>query len=294
MDKGTSTQLRRLIPSALLLVAEIVVAVVLSLTLTPSRKGFVVYDATLNGTYQPDSSIPFWVAIVVPLVSLLLSIILRHRHHLRGVTGDAPWILFFATAGVTTAIVTEVFKNVVGRYRPDWLARCVPSDVGVVSIDAFGATGADNPACTNNAISESKLEDGHKSFPSGHSSTAFSLGTVVVFYACWWISESRGKTPTMMTAWRRAVLEVWSALQIAWAFAVASSRVIDNKHHVSDVAAGGLIGTCFGLLYSYRAWIEAGPPEGRPEDDGGGGVDEDEDEPLHNVSDSERYILQQE
>jgi len=84
-----------------------------------------------------------------------------------------------------------------------------------------------------------------------------------------------------MTAWRRGVLEVWSALQIAWAFAVASSRVIDNKHHASDVAAGGLIGTCFGLLYGYRAWIEASPPEGRTEDDGGG---EDEDE---------RYILQQ-
>ena len=87
--------------------------------------------------------------------------------------------------------------------------------------------------------------------------------------------------------WR--VRERYFALRIVpvllgWALLMAAATV----------AAGGLIGTCFGLLYSYRAWIEAGPPEGRPEDDGGGGVDEDEDEPLHNVSDSERYILQQE
>ena len=197
------------------------------------------------------------MAIFVPLASLLLAIVIKNRSNLRGIisNGEIAWILFFVSAGVTTAIVTEVLKNLVGRYRPDWLDRCSPSDPGTISIDSFGATSSENPACTNAVVSASKLEDGHKSFPSGHSSVAFSLGTVVVFHAGWWMAKSSRdlwSSPLLAT-----MLELWMALQVSWAVGVASSRVIDNKHHVSDVVAGGMIGLLFGCVYSFRAIVEA-------------------------------------
>lgn len=194
------------------------------------------------------------MAIFVPLVSLLLGIAVRNRSNLRGVisNGELSWILFFVTAGITTSIVTEVLKNLVGRYRPDWLDRCSPTVPGTVIIESWGATSSDNPPCTNDDISASKLDDGRKSFPSGHSSISFSLGTVVVFHAGWWMLGSARRTPLLCT-----VLELWMALQISWAIGVASSRVIDNKHHVGDVVGGGFIGVLFGSLYSFRAIVES-------------------------------------
>ena len=202
------------------------------------------------------------MTIFVPLVSLLLAIAARNRSNLGGVwtNGELSWVLFFITAGITTAIVTEILKNLVGRYRPDWLDRCQPAAPGEVVIDGWGATSSQNPPCTNADISASKLDDGRKSFPSGHSSTAFSLGTVVVAHAGWWMLGSGGRegrpTPFLATA-----LELWMALQISWAIGVASSRVLDNKHHVGDVVGGGVIGVLFGSLYSLRAVVEnAGTP----------------------------------
>ena len=278
---ATRRQLHRLFPSSLVLLGEIVALVVVSLELHPTERGFVEYDATLNHSYNADSTIPFWVAIVVPLLSLLLTIFGRNRKNLLASIGDIPWVLFFVTAGVTTAIVTEVVKNLVGRYRPDWLARCLPADPGTIVIDSFGATSSENPACTNTWISQSKLDDGMKSFPSGHSSTAFALGTIVVLYSARWMATKPSPSPLTM-----ALLELWMALQISWAFGVATSRVIDNKHHIGDVVAGSMLGVLFGGMYGGRAWVETDPvptnPMGALADEAG----------SSDSADDERYMLQ--
>jgi hypothetical protein len=50
---------RRLAPSLVVLVAEIVVAVVVAIALDPPNvQEFVLWDATLDSTYQANSSIP--------------------------------------------------------------------------------------------------------------------------------------------------------------------------------------------------------------------------------------------
>jgi membrane-associated phospholipid phosphatase len=198
------------------------------------------------------STIPYWVTFVVPAVSLLLSFAVKNRSNFRAALGELLiWVLYFVSAGVSTAIVTEVLKNLVGRMRPDFLARCIPDADGPVYIDAFGATSSENPPCTNEDIAESKLQDGHKSFPSGHSSTAFALGVYVVVYCGWWLT----RRPKMSAVMQTAIAEIWMAFQIAWAFGVASSRVMDNKHHVGDVAAGALIGILMGGLYGFRSCL---------------------------------------
>jgi hypothetical protein len=45
-------------PSFVVLVAEIVVAVVVANTLSPTTGAFVVWDATLDHTYKESSAIP--------------------------------------------------------------------------------------------------------------------------------------------------------------------------------------------------------------------------------------------
>ena len=76
-------------------------------------------------------------------------------------------------------------------------------------------------------------------------------------------SGGRDARPTPFLA---TVLELWMALQISWAIGVASSRIMDNKHHVGDVVGGGLIGVLFGSLYSLRAIIESMPNDSCQQD----------------------------
>lgn len=77
---------------------------------------------------------------------------------------------------VLTLFVTDTIKNTVGRPRPDLISRCKPAPGTpidkLVTIDV----------CTE--TNHHMLHDGWRSFPSGHSSFAFSgLGYLALFFA---------------------------------------------------------------------------------------------------------------
>ena len=82
-------------------------------------------------------------------------------------------ILGLLVSLILTAFLTDVVKNAVGRPRPDLLARCKPRGGAprdqLVTIDV----------CTE--TDHHTLHDGWRSFPSGHSSFAFSgLGYIAM------------------------------------------------------------------------------------------------------------------
>lgn len=250
---------------------EIVALIIVGVTLDPRTNAFVIYDATISKEYHPDSTIPYWLAIVIPLISLFLSFgffEFCRRQWSSGVSSARRelgiclvFFLDFVEAGVVNGIITDVTKNVVGRYRPDWLSRCQPSIVNPVEIQGFGLSPSDNPECTRTDIPSSKIDDGHKSFPSGHSSTAFCLGIFVCGY-CIWQLFSKWKeyssrctligTRTMYSLCRSGVF-FWILLQIGWAWGVAVSRFIDNKHHVGDIMAGALLGSLIGIVFVIKS-----------------------------------------
>ena len=98
----------------------------------------------------------------VPLIVIVAwAVIARpglHRAHV-SILG-----LFISLA--LTIVLTDVIKNSVGRPRPDLIARCKPKEDSpshtLVTIDVCTET---NPHV---------LQDGWRSFPSGHSSFSFS------------------------------------------------------------------------------------------------------------------------
>ncbi len=121
----------------------------------------------------PRSQLAAWLfayASGLPLLTVLIwAVIFKPGGHKLHVT-----ILGLAISLILTSFLTDIVKNSVGRPRPDLIARCKPRDDtpkhSLVTIDV----------CTE--THHHRLHDGWRSFPSGHSSFAFSgLGYLALY-----------------------------------------------------------------------------------------------------------------
>ncbi|XP_023746271.1 putative lipid phosphate phosphatase 3, chloroplastic isoform X2 [Lactuca sativa] len=123
-----------------------------------------------------------------------------------------------------TGVLTDAIKDATGRPRPDFFWRCFPD--GVDNYDQWG-----NVVCHGK---DSDIREGHKSFPSGHSSWSFAgLGFLALYLA--------GKIKVFDRRGHVAKLCI-VFLPILMASLVAVSRVDDYWHHWQDVFAGGILG----------------------------------------------------
>lgn len=126
-----------------------------------------------------------------------------------------------------TELITEFLKNRIGRLRPDFLDRC-KWDKSL-------------KACSG------KLEtvmDGRRSFPSGHSSVAWTGMTflslwIAVSIGTWRFGEPARAASFLASRLARITLTL---APIAFATWVAVSRLEDNRHHKEDVIVGAGIG----------------------------------------------------
>lgn len=77
--------------------------------------------------------------------------------------------LFTGAAVAYTEFTTEAIKWTVGRPRPEWLGRCQP-DLAKVQAELTSTAVAmfDRSICTS--TDQNTLDDGQRSFPSGHAS----------------------------------------------------------------------------------------------------------------------------
>jgi len=124
-------------------------------------------------------------------------------------------------------LITSLLKHAIGRLRPDFLARCEWDE----SIKE----------CTGDYKT---ILSGRRSFPSGHSSTAFSGMTVLAFWlagmtAAWCFNVT---TPPKSLSSSKLGRYILTLLPLSWATYVAISRVQDYRHHKEDVVVGSLIG----------------------------------------------------
>lgn len=136
-----------------------------------------------------------------------------------------------------TSFITDLIKNAVGRPRPDLIARCKPdpdtrTDI-LVTINV----------CTETDVHT--LQDGWRSFPSGHSSFAFSgLGFLALFLA----GQMHVFRPR--TDLSKALLAIAPLLGAAM---IAISRCEDYRHDVYDVTCGSILGLSL-TYFSYRRY----------------------------------------
>ncbi|CAI9738752.1 Hypothetical predicted protein [Octopus vulgaris] len=172
-----------------------------------------------------------WVIVtILPLVSIV-SAYIRNRNK----TDVTCAVLGVTLSIFFTASLTNVIKIIFGRPRPDFYWRCFPDGKFVAGMLCTGL--------------QEKITEGRKSFPSGHSSIAFSgLGftTLYLFGKLHYFGQHGfGSTWRLITC----------VTPIFIAMLVALSRVCDYHHHWQDVTVGSFLG----FMVAYNCYRQCYP-----------------------------------
>ncbi|KAJ4972794.1 hypothetical protein NE237_005968 [Protea cynaroides] len=189
-----------------------------------------------------ENTVPLWA---VPLYAGLLpiAIFLAFYFRRKDVYDLHHSILGLLFSLLITAVITDAIKDGVGRPRPDFFWRCFPDGKDVY--DSLG-----NVICHGKA---SVIKEGHKSFPSGHTSWSFAgLGFLSLYLS--------GKVKAFDRRGHVAKLCI-VLLPLLLASLVAVSRVDDYWHHWQDVFAGGLLG----LIVATFCYLQFFPPPYHPD-----------------------------
>lgn len=198
---------------------------------------FTLDDHHIQYPHAIVQRVPSYMNIVyslaIPLgIFFAWTLVIRPKVHKAHVT-----ILGLLISIALATVLTDIIKNAIGRPRPDLLARCKPEkgtpEHLLVTIDV----------CTE--TDPHTLQDGWRSFPSGHSSFAFAgLGYLALFFA--------GQLHVFRP--RTDLARVLVALApLIGAAEIAMSRMADYRHDVYDVTVGSLLGMSM-AYFSYRRY----------------------------------------
>lgn len=162
----------------------------------------------------------------------------------------------FAEAVAVNAAFTELLKPVFARLRPDFRERALrfhcpgsdPDQYGEIC-DGF----RDMPLHEDPNEARDLLEDGRKSFYSGHSSNSFALfgysALAIGGRYVWGADTSRQSRIVGITTQTGA---------IAFATYISASRVSDGRHFTSDTVVGATAGLAIANISYWRRFNRQG------------------------------------
>ncbi|KAF5365745.1 hypothetical protein D9758_003266 [Tetrapyrgos nigripes] len=201
------------------------------------RREFSLADTSLRHTYAVHERVPnvalYLICFAAPFLLMPVINLLTIRSWWDFHNSSLGLVLGLALAGS----ITQFTKITVGRPRPDLIDRCQPLNG---SVDPTYGLSTD-AVCTRTDL----LNDGFRSFPSGHSSMSFAGLGFLAFYLAGKVHlfDERGYTG-----------KAWLSLTpFAGAALVAISRTMDYRHHWQDVLVGSLLGTVMSY-FAYRQY----------------------------------------
>ncbi len=182
--------------------------------LKPAERNFIP-EAALNKSYT-EENMPAWLGIIG--IGLSESLLLFIPNNV-GFLNLEAYINFkaYAESIVTVIFIVDMLKYIVGEKRPDYQARLKTGNADVI-------------------------RDGRMSFPSDHTAVAFATSTYLTLFMFQYIGDNY--RPDILS------LKILGAVALnSIAGAIAALRVIDNKHYIHDVVAGGIIGSLVSLFF---------------------------------------------
>ncbi|KAF2834290.1 PAP2-domain-containing protein, partial [Patellaria atrata CBS 101060] len=233
----------------------------------PFHQEFSLRNYTLQYKYAVHERIPvpelvvlvcFVPAVVIAIYTLVIDGIFSHQPSVPGsgfrrkLAGryrfkDRLWELNCGILGLFLSVgaaftVTGALKNAIGKPRPDLIDRCQPN----VMQDPTPWGLVNHTVCTqtDNHI----LKDGFRSFPSGHSSTAFAG----LFYLSIYLAAKLHVLDSKGEVWKSFIVIIPSL----GASLIAGSRIMDARHHPFDV----LSGSALGMLVAWGSYRQYFPP----------------------------------
>ncbi len=175
-----------------------------------------------------------------------------------GARGTHDTVVGFAEGALLTLGLTELLKPVVGRLRPDFADRarryhCHPP-AGEVALPDSECQGV-LPLAATDAEKRHLIDDGRKSFPSGHSAMSMFAAT----YAFSWIG-GRYVWGEQASDTSRAVGLLAGGLLLTTAGFVATSRFDDGRHNLTDIVTGAGLGVALATFSYWRRFDGRGRP----------------------------------
>lgn len=175
--------------------------------------------------------VPIWAATVLALV-VPVSIFLICQIRVRSFWDLNNAIIGLSYSLLTTAIFQVILKWLIGGLRPHFLTVCKPS-VQQGTGNGLQQIMYDRRVCTGN---QNEIDDSLESFPSGHSTAAFS-GFVFLFLYL----------NAKLKVWSNYHPAMWKLIAIyapiLGATLIAGALTIDEYHNWYDCLAGAIIGT---------------------------------------------------
>lgn len=162
------------------------------------------------------------VAIPILVVSMLLYLEKRN-----------PALVFvvlvtFLVSQCASGLMSEVLKVLFGELRPDYYAR-------------------DSLFKRYGKRYKGVFLGGKKSFPSGHTTNAFS-GLILTLY-----STRAVVYPGLNKAWKKMLAVALFTFLCFFSIMIGIERVMHNKHFVHDVMSGAVVGVLTGISFYYVA-----------------------------------------
>lgn len=232
----------------------------------PFHQPFSLQNLSLRYPHAVHETIPMPLALflsgIIPLVSiavytLLIDGLFSHNKPQKPLTGkrkrsgphrwrDRLWEFNCGFLGLLLAqglafVLTQVLKNACGKPRPDIIDRCQPRETQ----DPYPFGLSNSTICTGDPA---LIKDGFRSWPSGHSSSAFAG----LFYLSVWLCGKLHVMDNRGEVWKTLLVMV----PVLGALLIAVSRIMDARHHPFDVITGGLLG----IICAYISYRQYFPP----------------------------------
>jgi len=206
-------------------------------------RDFSLTDTSIQYNFTEHERVPPYLLVILTLICPLVIMPIFNLIYVRSILDwHNSWLGLILSWGLAGTI-TNIVKITAGRPRPDLIARCQPA-AGSQNAPVFGLVSASICTNTNMAI----MEDGFRSFFSGHSSLSFAGLGFLFFYVA-------GKLH-LYDRNGHAVRDWIAFIPLVGAALIAITRTMDYRHHPTDVIAGSLVG----IVIAYFCYAQYYPP----------------------------------